>query len=549
METAIKNILDKNKKFLELFIFISLIDSQKIPLQFMAKYYGHSLINSLVYYLKKNSFIVQHSTHHISLHRSIHYILSDFFEKKGIHVEQINKNLKDYCTSLIREVDISKMQQLLPHISEFSKNVPTYHSIQTILGIFYYYAGDVKASQYYLTKNIKILTTQESSYLGTVEKELGNYEKAKSILESVLLIQRKKENLNNPDLAWTALQLGNIYTYLKRYQEAIEILNLSIKIYANLSEDFKVHLGWGYAHLAFSYRMLGDNEKELYYYRTSYAVLEKAKGKHHFRTAWTAIRLGNTLHEMGYYKEAEEILSNSLKIYAKYYHYNHDNLAWSYTRLGSLYRTLGVFSKARLLLEKGSKISADYYGDDHIKTCLRNVYLAQILIDIGEIDKAISLLKKSLEIHQKHFPKNHVKFAWIRHNMANAYLQLKEYQKAEELFVLSLEKYQSHYGINHVETAYVLRDFARLHVHQNQLDMAEKKILNALKIFKKENHPALYSCFEIAADIASKQKNNPKMQKYLNRALEIAECYFLENSAHVVRIKRKIPKLYHIRKF
>ena len=57
-------------------------------------------------------------------------------------------------------------------------------------------------------------------YLGNVHRELGNYEKAKDLLEQSLLIYKGYYPENHIDIAWALICLGNIYSSLKDYEKA-----------------------------------------------------------------------------------------------------------------------------------------------------------------------------------------------------------------------------------------------------------------------------------------------------------------------------------------
>lgn len=86
---------------------------------------------------------------------------------------------------------------------------------------------------------------------------------------------------------------------------------------------------------------------------------------------------------------------------------------------------------------------------------------------------------------------------------------------------------------------------------------AEEVLMEALKIFQKNQHPEQYSTLELLADLyiqklnlAPRQKNPQVLQEltqqtrqYLNQALLIAKKYFPENAKHILNIQSKLDRL------
>ncbi len=63
------------------------------------------------------------------------------------------------------------------------------------------------------SENIKdyLNLSRSVRYLGTVYRELGNYEKSKNLFEESLMICRKYIPKKNMEMAWSLVNLGTVY--------------------------------------------------------------------------------------------------------------------------------------------------------------------------------------------------------------------------------------------------------------------------------------------------------------------------------------------------
>ena len=488
---SLKHLMSINDDFRDLFLLISVLDSQNIPLDLLIKCKNTIIVDNFIYHLKKHSLITNeptssyHSDAALSIHRSTQAIILAYLTKtlklqKNKHlIQNIATILDNYMRDVMDKEDFAKMKNLYKHATTLLSHTTLLNdlikaSISGELGCFDYYSrNSIKAKQL-LTNSLSILNICCQNehdkiahflvYLGNVYRDLGNIKKAKELFEQSLVIYKKYSN----DAAGMARASG---------------------------------------YLGVVHRGLGD------------------------------------------FKQAKILLKKSLIIHQKYPE-NPIGLAWSLAHLASVYKNLGNLEKARALFEQSlviyKKHSANHMGAAWVCGDLGDVY-----IKLKNFKKAQELLKESLMICRKHFPEDHVYVSKALVYLGILYREKGNYKKAENLLKKGLIVFENTYGKDNVETSFILKNLGQLYFLEGKLETAESILQNALKILQKNKHPNQYLILENLAEIylkksfIAKETNHTEQAQYLKKqaisylekALEIMLLHFPKNSPHIIRIQ------------
>tara|TARA_B110000503_G_scaffold23960_1_gene37646 strand:- start:1852 stop:5037 length:3186 start_codon:yes stop_codon:yes gene_type:complete len=481
---TLKQMLDFNSEFEDLYLLSGLLDSQEIPQELLSLYKNEYVAKNFLRSLNKNSLItnIKHKnsqSQHIenlstfSIHRStqsnilanIINSLSDLGKQ-----EKLTRILDVLQSYILHEIDIdnsASLKNLIRHCQSIESkqnllNIKNIESINNSLGFIYYY--------------------------------LGHDQKAKEILESNL-----DPKAMDQETALTLTHLGAIYRKLGQdYKKGLEYLNKAILIYDKISPD-SPREALALTHLGNTYRTLGNFSKAI-------KSLERSVNIYH--------------HQSGYYAGEARALGY----------------------LGVAYREQSELIKAKELLEEAVKI---YKKENYPKY---SAVYAGTLAHLGityrmmeEYTKAQEILEASLAIYEQIRPKDHPDIGRNILNLGIIYGEMKEYNTAQEMLIKSLADYERNYGENHIETGKILNHLGRFYTLSQNFSKAEELLIRAREILQNNNHPESYRSFELLGDLYAHQKVNQisTIDSY-QKSLEQALRHFDKNSVNVKRLQRRI---------
>lgn len=492
---SLKELLDKNKDFDSLLLFISLLDSQNIPVDLLKTFKDEMIVDNFIFHLKMFSLITNESTPSVSpslsIHRTTQAITLNFLNKhldtkrKEEIMSMISNGMNTYIIKAVDENDLLKIKSHCKVLLDHSDLLPinTKAVVRSALGAIYFYLGNYQRTIDHLEKNLKInfqenkldqsILARSKSYIGTAYRILGNYERSKKNLEESLEIYKTYLPEEQTKIAWILSQLGIVQKELGNYKLAEELIKQGISKDKQFFQEENIKIPWGESTLATVY-----------------------------------IEQGRT-------QEAKELLEQSYLKYKRLCSECTIRLAWVTALLGSVYHDLGDNKKAKTLLENSLAVYSEHLFDYHIEINRTSVYLAKVYRDLGDIESSIKLLQNLLVTTEKNFDKNHRNIAFCLLELAKNYSILEELETAQTL------------------------------------------LTRASSILAQKNHPALYLAqelqgdiqsqkavsFQKAGNISSARQLNSEAEKSFQEALKTAEARYPANSIYVQKLKAKMKNL------
>ena len=496
---SVKHIIKAHSDFVDLLLFISLIDSEDIPKDLLIRYKGDIIVSQFIHELKKFSLITEKSPINndypatLYIHRSTQEITLAYLAKE-LKLEQHTKQILDisnvlesFITNELKIVNSDKISLLVPHIEMYLINNK--------------WLNEETISSLYMK-------------LGTYYFHVANYKKAKELFENTLIIYKKYHGVEHLKTAEASGRLGGVYRNIGKYKESIALHELALKVF------------------------------------------QKNYGNEHVKTILISTYLGSSYRHVGKYIEAKNLLEHALTIYKKEYGIEHIKTARTSGYLGNVYHDIGEYAKTKELLEQTFNVYTDHYGKDNIQTAWISVRLANLYRSIGEYDKAKKLVEQALIIY-KHYGENSIEIAWSLSHLGNILIDLGNYQEAQKFLEESLIIYKENYGKDHIDTARVLNSLGVVHLLTNNLETAETLINQALAVFQQSEHPESFISLEKLTDLYIKksiqekdggntlqaQLFKQKATSYLNQAKAIVKIHFPANSPHINTIQDKFKNL------
>lgn len=548
---SLQHLINSHKDFRDLLLFISLLDFQNIPRDLLDKYKTSTVVDNFIYNLKKHSLATSEAIHSsgstpvFSIHRSTQAIALAYLEKllqsekNNQSIENIGKAFKSYIVEAIDKEDFTKMNLLIKHCEMFLSHPKLLTelliaSIGDELGSVYRDLGNYDKAKQLFEQSIIIyqknfhtthfLFAQALGRLGCVFSEQGNYEKAKDLLEQCIEIYRKNSYENHPWFARTLGWLGNIYREKGDYKKAKQLFEESLTIYKKNNYENHPWFAQALGRLGSIYREQCNYEKAKQLLEESLTIYKKNSYENNPWFARALAWLGSVYRDLGNYDKAKQLLEESLVIYKKNSHENHPWFAWTLVWLGNLHREQGNYEKARQFLEESLTIYKKNSYENH-------PWFARALAGLGSIhreqcnyEKAKQLLEESLAIYKNNSYENHPWFARTLEHLGNIYKEQGDYQKASQLFEESLAIYRRNSFENHPWFALALTNLGNVYKSLHSYERAKELLELSLQTYEKaygKDHIDIAPVIMNLGQVYMLEKDIEKAENLIKTALKI----------------------------
>ena len=278
---------------------------------------------------------------------------------------------------------------------------------------------------------------------------LGRSVEAKVIAEEALVEAYSKEHSL---IGYCQNQLGLACADLGEYKRARDLLESSLSSeLKNFGPDYP-SVAVRQSNLATVYRNLGQYERARDLQESALSSELKNFGVDHPSVAVSQVNLANVYYSLGQYVRAQDLLESALSSLEKNFGVDHPNVARCQSNLASVYDSLGQYERARDLLELAVSSDLKNFGADHPNVAVHQSNLANVYRNLGQYDRARDLLESALASDLKNFGADHPNVAVRQLNLGVVFLNTGEKEKARELFSKAYRLFQQQLGEQHPET-------------------------------------------------------------------------------------------------
>jgi|GEM_PF-5932547 len=239
--------------------------------------------------------------------------------------------------------------------------------------------------------------------------------------------------------------------FLALSDHAVSVVDFAELAFAENEERLKTVVG-GLYRLARGYKLRGEYDTALIYYKRNLALNEKIYGAEHTETAAAYNNLGLLYNDMGNLEKALEMYQKDLAISEKVLGLEHPDTATTYNNLGVLYRTMGNHEQALEMHQKALAIREKVLGLEHPDTAQSYNNLGALYHDMGDYKKALGMYEKSLTIQEKVLGKEHPSTAATHYNLGMLYHRSERYEQALEWFSRAFKIWMRVLGEEHPHT-------------------------------------------------------------------------------------------------
>jgi len=322
--------------------------------------------------------------------------------------------------------------------------------------------------------------------LAIVLRNLGEYKKAKKLLEKAIVSDEKNLGKDHPSTVRSYSNLAAVLQNLSEYKEAKKLLEKVIALNEkNFGKDHPSTMV-SYSNLATVLHDLGEYKKAKKLFKKVTVSDEKNFGTNHPSTAICYSNLALVLKDLGEYTEAKKLLEKAIVSNEKNFGKDHPSTVIRYSNLALVLQDLGEYTEAKKLFEKVIVSNEKNLGKDHPSTAISYSNLSTVLRDLGEYNEAKELLEKATVSDEENLGKDHPSTAIRYSNLALVLQNLGQYTEAKVLLEKATVSDEKNFGTDHPSTAISYSNLALVLKDLDNLEDALLLLNKALKIFKKK---------------------------------------------------------------
>ncbi|MCH9649703.1 MAG: serine/threonine-protein kinase [Deltaproteobacteria bacterium] len=362
---------------------------------------------------------------------------------------------------------------------------------------------------------------------------------------------RIDQDLKDQPLARARLMvaLGKIYNNLGNYQRAKELLEPSLEVLASHPDGGAAALSEGLSTLSRVEILLGNYESGLQVSQRAY--------DHHLKTLPTGdVRItkslgwiGTSLNFLGRYSEAEEISARAVAL-AREGGVEGSDMSEYLANQGSILTKLGRVLEARELFQEAVDHATEAFGPDHPSIARHLTNLGITYGYVGDHEQALAINLRALAIQEKALGPSHADVGVNLVNISKSYESLSRWAEAEEAANRAIQVQEEALGPSNPVVAVALLNLSGLYVKTGRASAAEGLARRALEIQEETlapNHPYRGMSWQSLGEALMALERQGEAEAAFVRAVEILEAGFGPNHPMVAWPLLALGKAHHQR--
>jgi eukaryotic-like serine/threonine-protein kinase len=318
------------------------------------------------------------------------------------------------------------------------------------------------------------LQAQMFNVIGEVHTRLGNFERARNLLENASGIYMDLYGSDHPETYVNMASLGNLSTIEGDYRVSRELLTEALTGLKRHNYSDVSSLASIISDLAYSKRRQGDFRDSEKLFRDAFEMLNEEYGPEHIQTIYVQNSLGTILFNTGQYTEAEQIYRETLDKRLELLGARHPDVAESKNSLAALMMNLGRFEEALELYTEAFDIRYSALGPDHPRTLLTMNNMGILYRDTGQFDRSEEMFSRVLEIREEKMGPEHVSTAITYFSIGELYFMNGNPVKSRQYLNKALPVFEAAFTENHSFTVRTRMNIGYTWLLEGDPDEAER---------------------------------------------------------------------------
>ena len=260
--------------------------------------------------------------------------------------------------------------------------------------------------------------------LAVLEREAGNFDAAEKLLRNALEILEAAET-DQTEPFQILSELGTVLREQGRYGEAQEILEQALAVDRKSGPE-SLQTASLLSTLGTIAVTLDDGDGSLQYLRESLRIHRNLQGDRHLGTA-SAIALVAVSHwRRAEYEESEALYLEALGIMRSLLDESHPYIATMLNNLGAVYHNSGRLEEAEASYSQALDLRLRALGEKHPEIATARFNISRVYTDQGKLDKAESFATQALQLWQERLGPGHDNVAMANHVLGLIHLQRED---------------------------------------------------------------------------------------------------------------------------
>ena len=401
---ALERIVESNDVLRQTFFFLSLCDSEYLPIQAAVKFVNirtSGQTDELIKAKILNSSLIMglysedEAPGYLRVHNVVHQVL------RKMPLMEVTEKYE--CLSVAVQVFHSLIKSEHNRLHESGRGCVMLRRITTHCKalheiLSYNFAGNVV-----LLKELApfISADNVASWLcstASVCYELSNLSNASLFSKSAYDLAHYTSSTREGDLIKADIfdVHGLILSMTCQYESSLSHHYEATKIYNAIYGEHHCKVATSYERLGLVYRQLGQYNEAKEYQEKALIMRKQIFGEVHIDVAASYNNLGLVHWHVGQYCEAQEYYEKALIILRKIFGNQHANVAASYNNLATVYRHVGQYNEAKEYYEKALIIGITIFGQQHFNVGASYDNLGAVYRHLGQYDEAKEFHEKAL---------------------------------------------------------------------------------------------------------------------------------------------------------
>ena len=359
--------------------------------------------------------------------------------------------------------------------------------------------------------------------VGLLRADQSEYEEAERLIREGLEITRRNEASDPAAYAEASSALGKVLENRGSYEEAIQILGDAVQLHKKAGSSPE-DLGAVVTQLANCHFYAGNYAASDSLNRQVLEIDRSVYGERHPHVASDLINLGAIQQEWGHYPEAEKFFRQALEIYEGWYGKEHYEVAATLTMIGRSLIYQSRLPEASEMLQRALGIRKRVFGADHPLVASTLNELGRVAQQEGRLDEAEANFRQMADIYKAVYDDKHYLIGVALSNLGGVYLERKELTRAEELFREVVRRYQETLSADHLYMGITRVKLGRALLRQHRYAEAEAETRAGYDILKKQTDPPAVHLKSAQTDLAEEYDALKQPENAARFRTELAEA-------------------------
>ena len=384
-------------------------------------------------------------------------------------------------------------------------------------------------------ENAPMLRARLLNTVATTYTALGLYDRALPLAEQALMLRRQNLAGNDPELADSLDELGQIHTQKADYAQAEPLLHEALAVRrSQLGEDDPATIET-LGNLGALLQSRGDFQAaDLLFV----AALQAAQRHYGDAAVETALRLDDeatNLDNLGKKIDALATYRRALAIREKNLGGDDPDVATSLHNTGTILDESGNEEEARILLERALAIRRKVFGPGHPLVGFTELALAGVYQGLDRFDDAEKIADDALLIFRRTLPADHPKISESLNMLMILHVSRRDFVTAVALGHEVVARYQQTLGPDHPNTLTAENNLSFALKHTGNSIEAEQMQRDVLARVRDDNGQGTEAidCENLAGTLEQEGRFDEALV-YANRAVQLLQKTEGKNSPNVV---------------